>query len=157
MSMLPFEKDTDLVYNRNYKVCYYIDDKRIETGIFTNKLINIDNTYFLFSSIEYGLAVIRQDMVVYMGCVDEPKKVEDNRKTIYIHSFDEVNNFDTFRTYYRMFENFFKRKPTLTKANIETLKNIFSEFEVKPFSYNLYCGCKIFVDNNLPIGKITIR
>ena len=69
MSMLPFEKDTDLVYNRNYKVCYYIDDKRIETGIFTNKLINIDNTYFWFSSVEYGLAVIRQDMVVYMGYI----------------------------------------------------------------------------------------
>ena len=153
---MTIKEDTDLVYNRNYKVCHYVNEKS-STNTFTNKLVNADGTYFWFSSVEYGLAVIRQDMIVYMGCIDEPKKVEDNRKTIYIHSFDEVNNFDTFRTYYRMFENFFKRKPTLTKANIETLKNIFSEFEVKPFSYNLYCGCKIFVDNNLPIGKITIR
>ena len=107
MSMLPFEKDTDLIYNRNYKVCYYINDKRIETGTFTNKLVNIDNTYFWFSSIEYGLSVIRQDMVVYMGCIDEPKKVENNYKTIYFHSFSEVYNFDIFKTYYRMFENFF--------------------------------------------------
>ena len=156
MSMLPFEKDTDLIYNRNYKVCYFIDDKKIKTGTFTNKLVNIDNTYFWFSSIEYGLSVIRQDMVVYMGCIDEPKKVENNYKTIYFHSFSEVYNFDIFKTYYRMFENFFNKKPTLIKANIETLQNIFPEFMVKRFSYNIYHGCKMFVDNSLPIGKLLI-
>ena len=157
MSMLPFEKDTDLVYNRNYKVCYYIDDKRIETGIFTNKLINIDNTYFWFSSVEYGLAVIRQDMVVYMGCIDEPKKIEDNCKTIYFHSFSEVCNFDIFKTYFDLFIKSVNRNPIVIKANIETLKNIFPEFTVKPFCYNLYRGWKMFTDNSLPIGKISIR
>ena len=96
-------------------------------------------------------------MIGYMGCVDEPKKAENNYKTIYIHSFDEVNNFDTFKTYYKMFENSFNRKPILIKANLKTFKNIFPEFETRRFSYNLYCGCKMLVDDNLAIGKITIR
>ena len=80
---ISIKEDTDLIYNRNYKVCYYTDGRKDKMGTFTNKLTNADNTYFWFSSIEYGLTVIRQDMVVYMGCVDEPKKVEDNGKTIY--------------------------------------------------------------------------
>ena len=157
MSMLPFDEDTDLIYNRNYKVCYYIDNKRIETGTFTNKLVNIDKTYFWFSSVEYGLAVVRQDMIVSMGCVDKPKKVSENCKTIYIHSFDEVNNFDIFDTYYELFKKSLSRQPTLIKANIKTLKNIFPEFKVRLDYYNEYHGCKIFVDNDLPTGKITIR
>ena len=156
MSMLPFEKDTDLIYNRNYKVCYYKDDKRIETGTFTNKLVNIDKTYFWFSSIEYGLAVIKQDMIVYMGCVDEPKKVENICKTIYYHSFSEVYSFDIFKTYFDLFIKSVNRSPTLIKANIETLQNIFPEFMVKRFSYNIYHGCKMFVQNSLPIGKLLI-
>ena len=157
MSMLPFEKDTDLVYNRNYKVCYYTDGSKDKTGTFTNKLTNADNTYFWFSSVEYGLAVIRQDMVVYMGCIDEPKKIEDNCKTIYFHSFSEVCNFDIFKTYFDLFIKSVNRNPIVIKANIETLKNIFPEFTVKPFCYNLYRGCKMFTDNSLPIGKISIR
>ena len=154
---ISIKEDTDLVYNRNYKVCYYTDGRKDKIGTFVNKLTNADNTHFWFSSIEHGLAVVRQDMIVYMGCIDEPKKIENNYKPIYFHSFDEVNNFDTFRTYYKMFEKFLNSKPTLIRANIETLKNIFPEFEIRPFSYNLYCGCKIFVDNNLTIGKILIK
>lgn len=157
MSMLPFKKDTDLVYNRNYKVCYYTDGSKDKIGIFTNKLINIDNTYFWFSSVEYGLSVVRQDMVVYMGCVDEPKKIEDNCKTIYYHSFSEVYNFNIFKTYFDLFIKSVNRNPIVIKANIKTLKNIFPEFEVRPFSYNLYRGCKIFVDNDLSVGTIAIK
>lgn len=71
MSMT-IKEDTDLVYNRNYKVCHYVDNKKISTNTFTNKLVNADGTHFWFSSIEYGLAVVRQDIIVYMGCIDEP-------------------------------------------------------------------------------------
>ena len=81
MSMT-IKEDTDLIYNRNYKVCHYVDNKKISTNTFTNKLVNVDGAYFWFSSIENGLAVIKQDMVVYMGCVDESKKVENEHVKI---------------------------------------------------------------------------
>ena len=80
---MTIKEDTDLVYNRNYKVCHYINEKS-STNTFTNKLVNADGTYFWFSSIEYGLAVIRQDMVVYMGCVDKPKKVEKQEVNCFV-------------------------------------------------------------------------
>lgn len=154
---IAIKEDTDLVYNRSYKVCYYADGRKDKIGTFTNKLTNADNTYFWFSSVEYGLAVIRQDMVVYMGCVDEPKKIENICKTIYYYSFSEVYNFDIFKTYFDLFVKSVNRNPIVIKANIETLKNIFPEFTVKPLCYNLYRGCKMFTNNSLPIGKIFIR
>lgn len=159
MSMLPFEKDTDLVYNRNYKVCYYIDDKRIETGIFTNKLINIDNTYFWFSSIEYGLAVIRQDMVVYMGCVDEPKNVEkvgyfDIKFKELLRVFNDIENLNDFELSIKIVEKTFKKYPFYVKANIITFENIFSYFEHQNRYDTYYDGIKLIIDNSIKIGCV---
>ena len=33
MSMMSLKEDTDKVLERNYKVCYFIDDKKIKTGV----------------------------------------------------------------------------------------------------------------------------
>ena len=161
MSMT-IKEDTDLVYNRNYKVCYYIDDKRIETGIFTNKLINIDNTYFWFSSIEYGLAVIRQDMIVYMGCVDKSKKVEDkdtkiNHIILLLCSYDRNNALEELKSSVQYFKNLTSREPELIIGNIETLKYLFPKFTQKSMYKNMYNGIRLSVDNNFSFGVVEIR
>ena len=156
MSMLPFEKDTDLVYNRNYKVCYYIDDKRIETGIFINKLINIDNTYFWFSSIEYGLAVIRQDMVVYMGCIDEFKKVEKCPESMLfgLCKIDDANTIIYDRV--RDFIEQMGREPKCIRGNINTLRDYLSYRNIHGYKYEFF-GIPIVVNDNLNYRIIELR
>ena len=74
MSMMSLKADKDHIFDRKYKICYYTDYTKFKTGIFENTLVNVDDTYFWFSSLEFGLTVIRQDMVVYMGCIGSEVK-----------------------------------------------------------------------------------
>ena len=140
---ISIKEDTDLVYNRNYKVCYYTDGSKDKIGTFTNKLTNADNTYFWFSSVEYGLSVVRQDMIVYMGCVDEPKKVEKQ----------EVNCFvikvESFQKCIDVFIKVYKKEPFSAKANSLTLKNIFPNFRPTNGFIDYYNGIKLIIDNDI--------
>jgi len=72
--MLKLNEDLDLVLNRNYNVEYL--DGRNKCNTFNNKLVNIDSTYFWFSSKEKGLALVRQDRITFMYCTDKPYSEE---------------------------------------------------------------------------------
>ena len=148
---ITIKEDTDLIYSRNYKVCHYVDNKKISTNTFTNKLVNADGTHFWFSSIENGLAVVRQDMIVWMGCMDEPKKVEKQ----------EVNCFvikvESFQKCIDVFIKVYKKEPISAKANSLTLKNIFPNFRPTNGFIDYYNGIKLIIDNDIEIGYIKIE
>lgn len=159
MSMLPIKEDTDLVYNRNYKVCYYTDDMKIKTGTFINKLVNIDNTHFWFSSIENGLAVVRQDMIVSMGCVDEPKKVEevgyfDIKFKELLRVFNDIENLNDFDLSIKIVEKTFRKYPFYVKANIVTFENIFPYLAPQNGYDSYYNGIRLIIDNGIKIGCV---
>lgn len=159
---ISIKEDTDLVYNRNYKVCYYTDGSKDKTGTFTNKLTNADNTYFWFSSVEYGLSVIRQDMIVYMGCVDKSKKVEDkdtkiNHIILLLCLYDRNNALEELKSSVQYFKNLTSKESELISGNIETLKYLFPNFKDSSRYCNMYNGIKLNVDNDFSFGVIKIR
>ena len=160
MSMT-IKEDTDLVYNRNYKVCHYVNEKS-STNTFTNKLVNADGTYFWFSSIENGLAVVRQDMIVYMGCVDEPKRAENedikiNRLILFLCSYDRNNALEELKNTVQNFKKETFKEPKLITGNIETLKYLFPKFIQKHTYKNMYNGIELSIDSNLPFCVVEIK
>ena len=155
MSMT-IKDDLDLVYNRNYKVCYYTDEKKIKTGIFTNKLVNADGTYFWFSSIENGLSVVRQDMIVSMGCVDEPKRVEKCPESMLfgLCKIDDANTIIYDRV--RDFIEQMGREPKCIRGNINTLRDYLSYRNIHGYKYEFF-GIPIVVNDNLNYRIIELR
>jgi hypothetical protein len=73
--MLKLNEDTDSVLGRRYNIEYL--DGRGKCCTFNNRLVNIDSTYFWFSSKEDGLALVRQDRVTFMYCTDHPRYQDD--------------------------------------------------------------------------------
>jgi hypothetical protein len=71
MSMLPIQEDKDKILGRKYNVEFL--DGRGRPCTLNNTLVNVDNTYFWFSSKEDGLSIIKQDRVTFMYCTDKPK------------------------------------------------------------------------------------
>lgn len=152
---ITIKEDTDLIYNRNYKVCHYVDNKKISTNTFTNKLVNADGTHFWFSSIENGLAVVRQDTIVWMGCIDEPKKVEKFPESM-LFTLCKVDDINTV-TYDRVndFITQIGREPKCIKCNINTLRDYLSYRNIHGYKYEFF-GISIVVNNTLSYGMIEL-
>ena len=75
---LQLKTDPDKVIGRKYNIEYL--DGRNKPCTFSNTLWNVDGTYFWFSSEENGMALVRQDRVTFMYCIDKPRQKENDEK-----------------------------------------------------------------------------
>lgn len=71
LSFNGYDKSSSAIGKR-YNVEYELGNERIQT--FSNVLENADGKYFWFCSEQDGMAVIRQDRVITMVCVEIKSK-----------------------------------------------------------------------------------
>ncbi len=71
MGLLSVSKEREYIYGRKYNVEYELGNGRICT--LSNILVNVDDKYFWFDSLEDGMDIIKQDRIVTMICLRDKK------------------------------------------------------------------------------------
>lgn len=97
-------------------------------------------------------------MIVWMGCVDEPKKVsykEDYSHTIYFSPIiigNIENGISSAVNYFRLRVG---REPKEIRGTVETLRKYFHEYSIRGFASDV-CGIPIVENDKLNYGALEI-